>query len=287
MLIVSSGWSGSRVVGDGVMMVAIIDMVYAQIHQLWELLFLMVNNNPFIVILSFIALVFTIASKTYKWENSYKNKKLDEIKKYKQLHKEIEELNEYISDFSEPNRSLVKLQNWEECSGKLRCAILNNRLKELEERYNEWYDWFIASQNCIGFAVANSVFIKREGLESEYEKNYGGYNLGVILICDLTKTVPKELKNRKLDELKDAITVDWYKGEFSEYEKISKCDIGGDFPLILSDVNNKVENDPSLKNLVKAKHRYIDSYEKLKKEIDAIKWWQLWKFYRWRAHQKP
>ncbi len=181
----------------------------------------------------------------------------------------------------------VKLQNWEEYSEKLRCTTLNNRLNELKKRYNEWHDWFIASRNCVGFAVANSVFIKREGLESEYKKNYNGYNLGVILIHDLTKAILKELKNRKPDELKGTITVEWYKDEFSAYGKISKCDIDGDFPLILSDVSNKVENDPSLKNLVRAKHEYLDSYEKLKKEIDAIKWWQLWKFYRWRAHQKP
>lgn len=257
-------------------------MIVTIIDQLWELLFLMINN-PIIRILSFIILVLTIR----KWRNSFKNKKLDEIKEYKQLYKEIDELNEYINGFSEPNSSLAKLQNWEEYSEKLRCATLNNRLKELKKRYNEWYDWFIASQNCIGFAVANSVFIKREGLESEYEKNYGGYNLGVILIYNLTKTILKELKNRKPDELKGAITVDWYKDKFSEYEKIFKCDIGGDFPLILSDVSNKVENDPSLKNLVRAKHRYIDSYEKLKKEIDAIKWWQLWKFCRWCVRRKP
>jgi len=274
----------------GLMMVVIIDMVYAQIHQLWELLFLMVNNNPCIIILSFIVLVLTIASfcyKVYRWKNSYKNQKLDEIKEYKELDKEIEKLNGGINDFSEPNSSLVKLQNWEDYSGNLRCATLNNRLKELKKRYNEWHNWFIASQNCIGFAVANSVFIKREGLESEYEQNYSGYNLGVILICDLTKAILKELKNRKPDELKGAITIDWYKDEFSEYEKISKCDIGGDFPLILSDVSNKVENDPSLNNLVRAKHEYIDSYEKLKKEIDTIKWWQLWKFCRWHVHRKP
>jgi hypothetical protein len=267
------------------MIVAIMDMICVGIDRLQGYLFLITNNPVFRFLLGVLA-VFGILGSLYTGYiilnsfNSYRNRKLGEIKEYKELDKEIEKLNECISDFSEPNSSLVKLQNWEDYSGNLRCAILNNRLKELKKRYNEWYDWFIASQNCIGFAVANSVFIRREGLESEYEKNYSGYNLGAILIYDLTKTVPKELKNRKLDELKDAITVDWYKGEFSEYEKISKCDIGGDFPLILSDVNNKVENDPSLKNLVKAKHRYIDSYEKLKKEIDAIKWWQLWKFYR-------
>ena len=269
------------------MMMAIIDMAYAQIHQLWEFLFLMVNDNPFIIILSFIALVFTILVTFYKQINSYRNQKFDEIKEYKQLYKEIDELNEYINDFSEPNSSLAKLQNWEEYNEKLRCATLNNRLKELKKRYNEWYDWFIASQNCIGFAVANSVFIKREGLESEYEKNYDGYNLGVILIDDLTKTILKELKNRKPDELKRTITIDWYKNKFSEYEKIFKCDIGGDFPLILSDVSNKVENDPSLKNLLKVKCEYFDSYENLKKAIDSMKWWQLWKFCRWYVCRKP
>ena len=271
-------------------MVVIIDVVYAQIHQLWEFLFLMVDDNQVIIILSFIFLIVTILGTfytIYKQRNSYKNQKLDEIKEYKQLYKEIDELNEYINDFSEPNSSLAKLQNWEEYSEKLRCATLNNRLKELKKRYDEWSDWFIASQNCIGFAVANSVFIKRECLESEYEKNYGGYNLGVILIYDLTKAILKELKNRKPDELKGTIMVEWYKDKFSEYGKISKCDLGGDFPLILSDVSNKVENDPSLKNLVRAKHEYLDSYEKLKKEIDTIKWWQLWKFCRWCVHRKP
>lgn len=135
--------------------------------------------------------------------------------------------------------------------------------------------WFCCSEFCIH---------KARRFRKRIQKNCSGYNLGVILIYDLTKTILKELKNRKPDELRGAITVDWYKDEFSEYEKISKYDIGGDFPLILSDVSNKVENDPSLKNLVRAKHEYIDSYEKLKKEIDAIKWWQLWKFYRWRAY---
>jgi len=266
----------------GVMTVimAITDMVYAKIYQSWELLFLMINN-PFIKILAFIVLVLTI----HKWRNSFKNKKLDEIKKYKQLHKEIEELKEYINDFSEPNSSLVKLQNWEERSGKLRCVILNNRLKELKKRYDEWHDWFIASQNCIGFAVADSVHIKRKGLDSEYEKIYGS-NLRGVLIYDLTKAILKELKYRKPDELKGIITVDWYKNKSSAYERISKCDPDDDFRLILSDVSNKVGNDPSLKNLVRAKHEYIDSYEKLKKEIDAIKWWQLWKFCRWCVHRK-
>ena len=197
----------------------IIDVVYAQIHQLWEFLFLMVDDNQVIIILSFIFLIVTILGTfytIYKQRNSYKNQKLDEIKEYKQLYKEIDELNEYINDFSEPNSSLAKLQNWEEYSEKLRCATLNNRLKELKKRYDEWSDWFIASQNCIGFAVANSVFVKREGLESEYEKNYGGYNLGVILIYDLTKAILKELKNRKPDELKGTIMVEWYKDKFSE-----------------------------------------------------------------------
>ena len=59
----------------GLMMVVIIDTVYAQIHQLWELIFLM-TNNPFIKILSFIVLVLGIR----KWRNSFKNRKLDEIK---------------------------------------------------------------------------------------------------------------------------------------------------------------------------------------------------------------
>ena len=274
------------------MIVAIMDMIYVGIDQLHGYFFLITNNQLFRFLLVVLGVLSVLGSLYTGYMilnsfNSYKNRKLGEIKECKQLYKEIEELNEYINNFSEPNSSLVKLQNWEDYSGNLRCAILNNRLKELKKRYNEWYDWFIASQNCIGFAVANSVFIKREGLESEYEKNYGGYNLGVILIYDLTKTILKELKNREPDELKGAIAVDWYKDEFSEYEKISKCDIGGDFPLILTDVSNKVENDPSLKNLVRAKHEYIDSYEKLKKEIDAIKWWQLWKFCRWRVHRKP
>lgn len=236
------------------------------------------------LILTVIAIITIFFIKPIKKLIACKEKKIKEIDEYKQLDKEIEKLNGYIRDFKKPNGRLAKTESFGDYSEKLQCPILNNRLKELKKRYKDWYDWFAASKNCIGFAVAYSFYVERRGLESEYEK-IDNKTLGIVLIGDLTKEILKELNDREPDELKGIITVDWYKNKFPvRYKKISQCDYDNDFPLILSEVRNKLESDSSIKNLVRAKREYFDSYKKLKREIDTIKWWQLWKFWKWYVH---